>query len=297
MSYILQALRKAAQARGDAHNNPGFHLVRADTRRRREWPRVAVVAILVLGGGLYWAGLNGMLPAGQATLTPAAPKTTFRPPEPGPPATATLTPPPAPHRGPAASAIPAAPAAVEPPTAGDPPGTAPPPAVTASRTTPPKTAVSAPPGDAAQPAADPKGLAPADTPPTVAPPPAREAVTPQQPPAGPEVILDTKLLEDLAAPGPSPAGPPLPERPEHGVDPAVTGLLLFEQMPSAVQAVVPDIRITLMAYSEVPADRIVYIKKQRYVQGDMVEGQFRIEQISRSGVVLSYQGQRFLLTP
>ncbi len=288
MSYILQALRKAAQARGEAQD-PGLRLVRVDTHRRREWPWVLLVAILMLGGGLYWAGRNGMLPAGQEWVTPSAPGTALRPPEPGLPAPATS---PSPLPVPNAPA-PVARGPVEPPVSGNPPGTAAPPADTAGELTAPRV-VSTPPGGAEQPAAEPKGQPPAGTP-TVASPPVREPATSEQPPA--EVILDTKLLEDLAAPGPSPAGPRLPERPEHGVDPAVAGLPLFEQMPSAVQAVVPDIRITVMAYSEVPADRIVYIKKQRYVEGDMVEGQFRIEHISRSGVVLSHQGQRFVLSP
>jgi len=41
----------------------------------------------------------------------------------------------------------------------------------------------------------------------------------------------------------------------------------------------------------------VYIKNRRYVEGDVIEGKLRVETITRKGVVLSYDGERFLLPP
>lgn len=72
-------------------------------------------------------------------------------------------------------------------------------------------------------------------------------------------------------------------------------LPLWMQMPAEWRAAVPDLSITLMAYSQDPSERLVYIKGQRYTEGERVEGKLTIEEITREGVILSYQGKRCLL--
>ncbi|MGH8564953.1 MAG: general secretion pathway protein GspB [Gammaproteobacteria bacterium] len=72
-------------------------------------------------------------------------------------------------------------------------------------------------------------------------------------------------------------------------------LPLWMQMPAEWRAAVPDLAINLMAYSQDPSERLVYIKGHRYTEGELVEGKLKIEQISREGVILSYQGRRCLL--
>lgn len=71
----------------------------------------------------------------------------------------------------------------------------------------------------------------------------------------------------------------------------------FEQMPSQVQSAIPDLRLNLIAYATNPGERLVYIKNRRYLEGEIVEGAFRVEAIQRNGVVLSHRGERFLLLP
>ena len=71
----------------------------------------------------------------------------------------------------------------------------------------------------------------------------------------------------------------------------------YVEMPAEVQAAVPDLKVSLMAYVPNPADRLVYIKNRRYVEGDVIEGKLKVEIITRKGVVLSYDGERFLLPP
>jgi hypothetical protein len=67
------------------------------------------------------------------------------------------------------------------------------------------------------------------------------------------------------------------------------------QMPAEWRAAVPDLSINLMAYSQEPSERLVYIKGQRYTEGQRVEGKLTIEKITREGVILSYHGRRCLL--
>ncbi len=72
-------------------------------------------------------------------------------------------------------------------------------------------------------------------------------------------------------------------------------LPLWIQMPADLRATVPDLAINLMAYARDRSERLVYINNRRYTEGELVEGKLRIDAITREGVVLSYQGRRFLL--
>ena len=127
----------------------------------------------------------------------------------------------------------------------------------------------------------------------------REALKPPQPSPfkAPEVKLSAeqeivkpppamlKQLEQKPVPAPPPEVPKADEMPS------------YAEMPAEVQAAVPDLKVSLMAYVPNPAERLVYIKNRRYVEGDIIEGKLKVETITRRGVVLSYEGQRFLLPP
>jgi Type II secretion system protein B len=80
-------------------------------------------------------------------------------------------------------------------------------------------------------------------------------------------------------------------------DPSLDEMPSYVEMPAEVQAAVPDLKVSLMAYVPNAADRLVYIKNRRYVEGDVIEGKLKVEIITRKGVVLSYDGERFLLPP
>ena len=55
------------------------------------------------------------------------------------------------------------------------------------------------------------------------------------------------------------------------------------------------LRLEVLSYSDVPAQRLVFISGRRYKEGDTVEGGAKVEEIREDGVVLSDQGQRFTL--
>ncbi len=55
------------------------------------------------------------------------------------------------------------------------------------------------------------------------------------------------------------------------------------------------LKLEALIYSDVPAQRMVFINGRRYTEGDMVDGRLRVEEIQEDGVALSDQGRRFTL--
>ncbi len=125
-----------------------------------------------------------------------------------------------------------------------------------------------------------------------------EALKPPQP--SPFKAPELKLSEEQAIAKP-PAAAMLKQLETKPVlapeDPSLDEMPSYVEMPAEVQAAVPDLKVSLMAYVPNAADRLVYIKNRRYVEGDVIEGKLKVEVITRKGVVLSYDGERFLLPP
>ena len=55
--------------------------------------------------------------------------------------------------------------------------------------------------------------------------------------------------------------------------------------------------LDVLVYSEVPAERLVFINGKKYVEGQTVDGDAVLEQITQDGAVLRQQGQRIVLRP
>jgi hypothetical protein len=55
--------------------------------------------------------------------------------------------------------------------------------------------------------------------------------------------------------------------------------------------------LTVLLYSDTPADRIVFINGRKYVEGDHIDGKYLLESITLEGAVLSYQGEQAVLHP
>jgi hypothetical protein len=54
--------------------------------------------------------------------------------------------------------------------------------------------------------------------------------------------------------------------------------------------------LNALVYSDVKKERIVYIDGRRYIEGERVNGLYLLEEITPQGVLLSYQGERGLLS-
>jgi hypothetical protein len=58
-------------------------------------------------------------------------------------------------------------------------------------------------------------------------------------------------------------------------------------------------RLTLdvLVYSDVPAERLVFINGRKYVEGQAVDGDAVLEQITPDGAVVRHADQRIVLRP
>ena len=65
--------------------------------------------------------------------------------------------------------------------------------------------------------------------------------------------------------------------------------------PVAPGEPMPKLRLEVLVYSELPAERMVFINGRKYREGDMVADRARIETIQQDGVVLNEAGRRFTL--
>jgi len=104
-------------------------------------------------------------------------------------------------------------------------------------------------------------------------------------------------------PGPVPGQPPpLPRAapgPQVNPPPGVVA-----PRPSAASANPPTLvdamakmKLDLFVYTDVPTDRMVIINGRKYVEGEQVDGLYHIDQITKDGALLSYQGEKLLLRP
>jgi hypothetical protein len=94
---------------------------------------------------------------------------------------------------------------------------------------------------------------------------------------------------------PSPATRP----PASVVQPAPSSAAVAPATPATPAPPTPaeraGLKLEALIYSDVPAQRMVFINGRRYVEGDTVDGRLRVEEIQEDGVALSDQGRRFTL--
>ena len=250
MSYILDALTKAAQQRDRRIPVIQRLLTPAMRAPRPPWTRslgrlfvaLALNAVVLTMLILWW-----LLPLAE----PPAPPSTVVAPATAPVVEATRS-----AAEPRSSVEPARSAIAEParPVAGAPrPALAGPPSKTAPRVEKPASA-----GRSEAAAAPAPVVAPQAPSPVPVPAPQRPIPLPQSPP-----IASVPFTPVAPAIPPSPGGPAL--------------------------------KLEALIYSDVPAQRMVFINGRRYAEGDMVDGRLRVEEIQEDGVALSDQGRRFTL--
>ena len=283
MSYILDALKKAERDRPAATipTLKTVHLLPPAAPGRRLWPWAGTFVVLVNAGVLIWFLRSGpMLSTGIPASSPTAP----------------AMPAPTAASGQAAPAPPADPA----------PRVSPPETPAAVATTPPPPSRLAP--ERIPPAA-PKRVESA-RPPSVAPAPAApKAETAKRKPAdiraeptlrpAPEkpAVVSTPAapLPRVAAapnrPGTASVAPSPPMPAERGA----RSLPAPGDMPPGAQEFIQKMRLQVVVYSDVPAERLVFIDNHKYVEGQSIDGKVLVESITPDGAILIYQGQRFKL--
>lgn len=124
-----------------------------------------------------------------------------------------------------------------------------------------------------------------------------ETPTVVQQPASTESLPVTPPITAPAPPQvrPSPAvsySPPVPPAPV----PQPEALPVWPQVPSHIfEQLHGNLRLDVHVYSEKPRDRFVLINLQKYHEGEQLQEGPVVDAITAEGVVLSLQGQQFLL--
>lgn len=77
--------------------------------------------------------------------------------------------------------------------------------------------------------------------------------------------------------------------------PPLEQLPIYWQLPYNVRKELPDLKMSMHVYSETPAQRFVVLNGNRQVEGDELGGDVRVGEIRKDGVVLVFQGQRFIV--
>jgi hypothetical protein len=168
-----------------------------------------------------------------------------------------------------------------------------PPAGVASQTqAPPATAVPAPTA-AARPTPTPPA-AKAVTRPAPAPAPSAPAVVPP-PTAAPVAARETPIAPPPPTPAAAAPSPPVVATPP----PAVPAPVVAPPAPAAVApkpAEAPRLHVQVVLYSDVPAERLVFIDGRRLAEGDRLDAETSVERITPDGAIVVRRGERITLT-
>ena len=260
MSYILDALTKAAQQR-DRQTPVVQRLLSPAPRPRAPWSpasrrllaALAVNAVLLATVLGWW-----MWPTAPATTQPA------------------VTTQPAPVAAPAPIAESPRPMKLEPlprvePRVEKPTTATSERSVSTSETSSQTSSRAAPPSPSPAPTPSSRAAAPASSPRAAAPAPSSRA----------------------AAPAPAPAQSTLPRSGTPGVQPSTAPA--SPPVSAAPPLEAGSLKLEALIYADVPAERMVFINGRRYREGDSIDGRLRVEEIREDGVELSDQGRRFSL--
>jgi general secretion pathway protein B len=282
VSYILDALRKAERDRqvsrvptlATAHGG-------ADFLRRPHWAWAVAAGAVALSALVMFSPPWAPPRPDPARETPPSPAVAADPPA----ARASVDPaPPLPALAPAPEVPAAAPRLESGPVVERPPGA---PVPARPRVSPPaKSARAAGPDDDLRPARAPKEVPPAPEP--------RPAAEAAAPPTRPAVVDRAPVAE--VRPGAEPVVPPAAASapaPAAGLPPAAGAARAAQPAPQPL----PRLSLDVLVYSEVPAERLVFINGRKYVEGQTVDGETVVEQITPDGVVLDHQGRRIMLRP
>jgi len=77
---------------------------------------------------------------------------------------------------------------------------------------------------------------------------------------------------------------------------SVDEVIYWRQLPAGVQRELPQLKFSVHIYSRQPASRMVKVNGRMLREGDLISGQVRLDEITRSGVILTYKGYRFRMS-
>jgi general secretion pathway protein B len=105
--------------------------------------------------------------------------------------------------------------------------------------------------------------------------------------SAPRAVQEPQASMDAATP--APAAPTVQQANEDARLPRFTDLVVRGELN------VPHMHVDIHVFSAAAAERFVFINMRKYGEGQVTQEGPRVERITRDGVVMDYQGQRFFL--
>lgn len=147
-----------------------------------------------------------------------------------------------------------------------------------------------PPGSLAEANAPPPNLAGANAPPKTTTTASATAKTPAAPPSLPPPNPPPATAKSGIPPAAAAAASAAP-----ATAPGLEQLPAYWQLPYNMRKELPALKLSMHVYSATPTQRFVVLNGNRQVEGDELGGDVKVTEIRSDGVVLTYQGQRFLV--
>jgi general secretion pathway protein B len=72
-------------------------------------------------------------------------------------------------------------------------------------------------------------------------------------------------------------------------------VLSIKELPAAIKGSLPELKMTVHSYNEQPQSRFVVMNNNTIREGQPMNADLKVEQITPNGVILNYQGHRFVL--
>lgn len=102
--------------------------------------------------------------------------------------------------------------------------------------------------------------------------------------------------KQAAIPAPAQAGPPPASKPTNQSTGTYIDVPSLAELTLAGSLKLPPLHLDMHVYSENPAERFVFINMAKHREGGSLSEGPAVDTITKEGVILSYQGRRFLLT-
>jgi len=131
------------------------------------------------------------------------------------------------------------------------------------------------------------------------------ASAPQPPLADSKRSSGLNLRSGLAAGSSDTTDSPLPASPTQ-TTPGTSNVGAKEVAPASpnnqvkpvpLREAVARMNMSVLAYAENKAERMVFINGRKYAEGDYIDGQYLLESITPEGAVLTYEGEQAVLRP
>jgi len=80
-----------------------------------------------------------------------------------------------------------------------------------------------------------------------------------------------------------------------GIEPHISEPISYWELPQTIREGMPEIKITVLVYSENPGDRFLLANGQRVVEKEELDGGLVLDEIRKEGAVFLYRNYRFLV--